>query len=414
MDLKYLKRVALYLLTAVVSVFLIGYIGYHMYISFNTSVETITAKLSTDREVISTDAYLFRNETVLHAGQTGAVHYLCSNGERLQAGSTVADIYAGDDVRDAVSAIDDKIAVLQNSGETVQALADTAVIDSRITSLYMEILKHTGDKDYSYAFSQRNELLTLLNKRQAIMSTTQDFSQQIAALQEQKALLLGQETDFLESVSSASSGYFYDEVDGYETIFSANAIDTLNIGGFHDLLNTDPISYDANGGMTIGKVAHSYLWYLVCEIPQTELRTMSVNATYTLTFPYNNGTEMPAKLYRIVAEPDNDNVLLIFECGTVSSNFQYLRRQAIEIVYEEYTGYQIPVLAVRMLDGVEGVFVLDGSIVSFRIIKTLYEGEGYFIIEPRDASDETQYNRLDLYDLVIVKGKNLYDGKIIS
>ena len=79
------------------------------------------------------------------------------------------------------------------------------------------------------------------------------------------------------------------------------------------------------------------------------------------------------------------------------------------IVLETYTGLQVNSKAVRFVDGEKGVYVLSGSVVHFVPVNIIYSTDSYCICET-----ETTGVRLKLYDEVIIKGKNLYDGKVIS
>ena len=58
---------------------------------------------------------------------------------------------------------------------------------------------------------------------------------------------------------------------------------------------------------------------------------------------------------------------------------------------------------------VTGVYVVTGMTARFVPVNIVYSNEGYAICE---ASKED--GSLKLYDEIIVKGKNIYDGKIID
>ena len=64
-----------------------------------------------------------------------------------------------------------------------------------------------------------------------------------------------------------------------------------------------------------------------------------------------------------------------------------------------------------MVDSVRGVYVVSGMQMNFVPVKIIYFGEDFLICEKETDNDRRV---LKLYDNVIVKGKNLYDGKIIG
>ena len=67
----------------------------------------------------------------------------------------------------------------------------------------------------------RRELLKLLNEKQLADGDVQDFSERIAALQDQLSSLSVQSNgESLGAISAPEAGYFSSKTDGYENAFS--------------------------------------------------------------------------------------------------------------------------------------------------------------------------------------------------
>ena len=136
---------------------------------------------------------------------------------------------------------------------------------------------------------------------------------------------------------------------------------------------------------------------------------------YSVIFPYSSDAEIPMTLYRSVPDEESGLTLLIFSTGKVNADFNFLRRQTVEIVAESYTGYRVPVSSVRIVDGKQGVYVLMGNVVKFREITPLVEIDGNLIVKEQDkVNDPDHALKLGFYDAIITKGKNLYEDKIIG
>ena len=86
------------------------------------------------------------------------------------------------------------------------------------------------------------------------------------------------------------------------------------------------------------------------------------------------------------------------------------RRETIQIRLKEYTGLRVASSAVRVVDGVRGVYVLSGIAAKFKPVNILYSNANFTICE----TDTTKSSSLKLYDEVIVEGKDLYDGKMVK
>ncbi|MEG0020319.1 MAG: HlyD family efflux transporter periplasmic adaptor subunit, partial [Oscillospiraceae bacterium] len=80
-----------------------------------------------------------------------------------------------------------------------------------------------------------------------------------------------------------------------------------------------------------------------------------------------------------------------------------------EILFKQYKGIKIPKSALHILDGELGVYVKFAKLVQFKKVKPIFENNNYVILPI--ARDE--YNEVSLFDDVIVKGVNLYDGKYL-
>jgi len=78
-------------------------------------------------------------------------------------------------------------------------------------------------------------------------------------------------------------------------------------------------------------------------------------------------------------------------------------------VLRTYTGFKIPADALRTIDGQTGVYVLIGVQAKFKRVQIMYSVDNYKIIRYDNSSTDNVW----LYDEVITRGKNLYDGKIV-
>ena len=413
---KIIANVFKYVASALVSLAVIAYIVYHLVISFGTSVETTPAQLVTVNETMTVEAYILRDETVLTSATGGGVNCLFRDGVMVRRKAAVADVYSGTDtttIKARISDIDDQIRILEESSVAKNAaMDDSATLGASLDSLYYNILEKVNQNNIDYAFRRKNEMLTLMNKRQIVQRTVSDYSAQIADLQSRRIQLTSSLTNISETIYAPSSGYFYSEVDGYENVFNSALCDTLTIEGYKKLADTTPTDY---GSTAVGKIATDYKWYIACLVETDQVNAFVENKSYTVVFPYSSDTELPMTLVRSVRDDEAKQTLLIFSTGYVDPNFNFLRRQSVDIVEESYTGYRVPVSAVRIVDGRKGVYVLNGNLVEFREIESLAEIDGNLIVKERDSLNDPDYaKKLGFFDQIITKGKNLYEGKVIG
>ncbi len=153
----------------------------------------------------------------------------------------------------------------------------------------------------------------------------------------------------------------------------------------------------------------SYTWYFCCEADKRLADSLSENKTYTLHFSCEPEQDVPALLERITVS-GNDGYVLTFSSSRITDELLLARNPTASIVLAEYEGLRIRNDARRVIDGQTGVFVRSNFIMEFRPIEVLYADDLYSVVKWEPGKN----TGLRLYDEVVISGKDLYDGKIIT
>lgn len=413
MDTKYLKTVLVYFLSAVCAVVLVFYLCYHLFNGFSAEIVTEPARAVSEADSLSAQGYIFREETVIRASG-GTVDYAVSDGERVGVGALLAQVYAASDdgeISRRIHAIDREIACLEESniGAGV-VVSGTDAVDRRIDEILAGIRADLVAGRFDYADREADALLVQLNRRGILTGEVQNYDGQIAALRAERNALTARLSGGGRQIDSDASGYFFYGADGYEGIFDPALLDGITLDEFAALQTADAAAA-ANG---IGKLVSSYTWYLAVPVTRFDLDRMAVGERYAVTFPYNFEMTLTLMLERTVTEIGRDDALLIFSCDVMPEDFSYLRSQSVEIVTGVQRGLRVPDDAVRVIDGVTGVYVVHGGRVEFRRIEILLERDGECIAAADLEAGEGEIPYLALHDEIITAGKDLYDGKILA
>lgn len=412
-----LADLVVHIATIAVAAAALAYLGYHFFEGFSADIETEYATLVTDSDVVPLDAYIMRSESVIFAASATSGHsvgYVFSDGTKVHGGQVVANIYTGDGSSDeAIVDIDRRIDLLESSNLTDgMTSSDTYVIDSKIQNYYYLIHQSTLLGNYSNLTKRRDELLTLINKRRILTGVTTGYSDRIESLTAERALLSAGQDTIAESVEAPYAGYFYSTTDGYESTFSASKVESLTLAEFDKMLSSQPTRYSDRA---VGKMVSDFNWYIVCETTRDSLRYFTKGYSYYVNFPYNDDISIKMTLSNVVSEVGSDRVLLVLETERIPEDFSFRRMQPVELVRSSYTGYRVPISAARLVDGKQGVYIMIGNTIEFREIDILLEMDGYYIVAEQDPVNDPDYaSKLGLYDQIVVSGKNLYDGKLIS
>ena len=422
MDLKYLAGVLKYVISTVCSIGLVVFLMYHIIGSLTSDVDTASISFTTQEQVSEYDAYIFRGESLLYTspGDVGNINFLREDGTKVSVGEEICQVYTGSASSEsgiAIAEIERKLELLNNSNldENVN-YSDTQLIDTAISNAYYTLLSRMADGAAGYAMAKSDDLIAAMNQRLIITRHVENFDRQIRMLESERTALITGSGAAAESVYSDCAGYYYSDIDGFEEIFSSEKISNLTLDEYDSLISSAAdISLQKNrqGGTNCGKIVTEYNWYIGVRITTEESRSYTEGYTYTVIFPYNSDIRISMILDRMILQAGDDRVVLVFRTNTIPEHFSFLRRQTVQIVTETWEGYKVPLSAVRIVDGVQGVYILEGYIVEFRRIEPMCEIDGYFICRENNGSEEDA-DMLEMYDHIIINGKNLYSGKIIS
>ncbi len=412
MDKKYLLRVIGYIALALAAVILIVDIAYQLAGSAVDSVETLPVASVTQELTIDADGYIVRNEIPLEYTSDGLLTYTVSDGTRVTAGEKVAEIYGGDEGQS------EKLEQLYGALARRQLLDDafakkgsysSSAVDREIGRLKGEIDALTAKGSAVGLSALTDSLQTMLYIRE--LKVGNDLLDVQAALDAEIAELKDAVGGALSSVKSDRTGYYFSACDGYESILSIDDLEGADTDLLRSVLRREISPIEVTG--TAGKIVTDYAWCVVVELPFTSAKDLNEGKSYAVGFTELGDEKINMQLTRLTVEYGSDTALAIFLCTEMPADFTYTRYQTVSIVLNEADGYRIPVGALRQRDGVTGVYVLRGSVVEFREISPvlLYNGS---VLADSTAEPTGEYPMLNYYDVIIVRGKELYVGKIVD
>lgn len=399
------------LLTIVAALGLLAYVGYQGYQMLFSSIETETVYSYSVYKTVDAQGLVIRSETPV-AGNTGDgyVYYSLTNGERVAKGGKIAEIYRNEE--DALATqqllqLDKSIEALEvidAQGEANRVNLD--MINQQLTSRINDLagMMHTprmeGLTDIHAA------LLELMNKQQITTGKVDGFAEQIAALKQERSELASSHKGARSSVASPVAGYFVSQVDGYENTLPYDKATELTVSDIRTALTDKPA---ADNGRYLGKVVGDYEWYLACVVTEEEAVRMQIGASLSVLLPFATDETIPVEVVAANADKQG-SVAVIFKGSQMSEALSSVRAETVQIQIEHYEGLRVSKNALVFDENNEaGVYIRSGNTAAFRKVKILYSASDYSLCE---ASNES--GSLKLYDDIIVKGKGLYDGKIIQ
>ena len=264
------KFSALTTLAAVLAAFLLAAAAYvcwqAAHILFPQNVYE-TALPITISDTIEADGVLLFDETCISG--SGNLGYLVSDGERVSAGTAVAELYTDANqavLRQQLTQINDQIDLLQRSQNTTSVQLES-LRKNRSAALY-DLMDSLDAGDYEDTDAEKENYILAQNKLWVITGEVASFSDQITALTQQAATVQSQLGN-PSQITAPQTGYFIrSSSSGRLNAGSADilALDAANLKAYVE--SSPEIALDG----CAGKIVSGFTWYYagVCSAKQAE------------------------------------------------------------------------------------------------------------------------------------------------
>lgn len=421
------KTLILRVATILVALFFIFYIAFQFYVTGIDKVKTVTVTEQTVNNSIFTQGFFIREEQYIENSATGTVVPIAEDGRKVSNGNTVAIAFGSDDDAATYTRLRNLRSELA-SYEKLRAISpssaiDTKTMDSQISASISDLMDGVLAGELDTLNDSYTHIRDNIIKKQLLLGKEVNFDEIINGLQKEITRLENNTISYSEIIADGS-GYYINNVDGYENIYDYSHIKEITVENATKLLNCDPKPIPEN---IMGKLVTGFKWYIVCTLDIEQISNLTVGRNITVDFPYA-ATNMLGARVAAVNVSGAEKAAVVLECTVMDEELANMRLEDIELIFDTVKGFKIPSEAVREEDGVKGVYILRSSLVSFKKINIVWADEEYVLsadpVEPdtskmTDAEKEAALaalskNQIKQYDQIIVKGKNLYDGKTIA
>ncbi len=384
----------------------VSFLAYQFFASYYSAITTESAVYFEHSQGVQLNGTIIRSEHLVELSDDGTLHFIISDGERVAKGGTIAQVFTDDKASAAatrIAEINEQLSTIEEiEGYNNTAAVDMNTINTKINEQLEELLYGISDNSFDGVAAIKSELLTALTRKQVATGETIDFTAVKKELNDEKASLISVMGSPKSECVAAHAGYFVSSADGYEGQLTSDDLTVYTPEYIEEL------KPENNGQNIIGKIVDDYKWYVVATTPLSDSMFYKSGDTVKLRIEAAHQT-VTATVERVNFSKDSDTAAIVFSCNEMSSELASMRSGKMVIVKDEHNGLKVSAKAVRRVDGVTGVYVVSGIEIKFVAIDILYSNDEYAICK-LNTSDESQ---LRLYDEVVVKGRGLYDGKII-
>ncbi len=405
------RKIPWFQITSVVlSIIVISYIVYNAFAYSYSPIDTqrLTEE-TTIEETIDFKGFALRDEKIIDTSASGTVIPLAHDGKRVANGDDIAVVCQNDDQAAAYTKLEslkhelERYKNINDPDGTQELSADK--LNTKISDAYDDIM----DAVTTGAYDELPDALTAYADKcatkQILTEGSIDLSAKLTSLENEIAALTAQNINY-SSVKAPKSGYYINTIDGYESALSYKDALSLTSQQIESALNAEPAAVSGN---SLGKIVESYKWYIVGETESQNSSYFKNGAKITVNFPKEGVNHVTMLVEK--ADTQGDKMTVVLSCSLMDETFANMRTEDMQIVTKSHMGYRVPSNVIRFdEDNNTGIYVLRGKIITFIPVEIIYTEDDFAII----SSSSSNGKSVRLYDEVIIKGKDLEDGKVIN
>lgn len=400
----------------VLAVAIVVYLFHDVFKANFKKYETQTATEIVEQEKLTAQAFILRDEQYIEGNNSGTVVPLVSDGMRVASGDSVARVCKSEQEAAEYSLLIKSKEELERyqklSKQTELNSLDMEKLNNEINERYRDLLVTLNSGSYTDFEDNVTEVEDRLASKQILSDGSIDLDGKFNELQTQISSLEAKNIQ-TSDVSAPSSGYYISNIDGYEQTLDYKDIEYMTPSKVEEALKAEPSQVSGK----MGKIVTSYMWYLCMVVDSKNSVKIGDLDTVKINIPFYGYKDVETKVVHISGEKDG-KVAVVLSCDMMNESYANMRNVEVELIINEYRGYKVDSSAIRQIkdkhgDTVDVVYILRGNIMNARRINILYDAGDYFIDEI-DKDNTGPYKPVKLYDEIIVKGRNLEDGKIID
>lgn len=405
------RKIPWFQITSVVlSIIVISYIVYNAFAYSYSPIDTqrLTEE-TTIEETIDFKGFALRDEKIIDTSASGTVIPLAHDGKRVANGDDIAVVCQSDDQAAAYTKLESLKQELErykniNDPDGTQELSADK-LNTKISDAYDDIMDAVTTGTYDELSDALTAYADKCATKQILTEGSIDLSTKLTSLESEIAALTAQNINY-SSVKAPKSGYYINTIDGYESALSYKDALSLTSQQIESALNAEPAAVSGN---SLGKIVESYKWYIVGETESQNSSYFKNGAKITVNFPKEGVNHVTMLVEK--AAMQGDKMTVVLSCSLMDETFANMRTEDMQIVTKSHTGYRVPSNVIRFdEDNNTGIYVLRGKIITFIPVEIIYTEDDFAII----SSSSSNGKSVRLYDEVIIKGKDLEDGKVIN
>lgn len=397
----------IYIIIAIV-VFL--YLFAAVFASIRNNISTVTAVNGSVVESFATSGYVLREQQVISAPSDGFFECVVSEGERVKKGQTVAYMFEAqpdpalmEKIRKTVKSI-----AAQSGDNTGDAYFDGSnASQTTVAERIRNMSDKRSERNLKNVREAKNGINNTLGRKSESgennAKTTEQLTEELNALKREA----GGGTEIVAD----AGGVFSSRIDNLEDKLSLDAIDNISPFYINEIDKSKSESSDiVAAGRPLCKIVNNYKWAYAAVVDEKKLGEIREGAEVELLFYDLTSVSVSGTIAHISDAEGGKKAVVVSTNKYVDGIYSSSCVNA-EIITVKADGIKLPSECLHVCDGVTGVYVVRLNTAKFVPVNVKYKNEQDTVVSA--AEPESGGTKLQIYDEVIVSGKNISEGKVI-
>lgn len=378
-------------------------------ILLNPPVKSEMVRYGTIENAEDYDGIVIRDENVILSDSSGVLESVVSENDVVKKGKHIASVYMGgmdSQTQAKLKQINARIAEI--TGSQVGNLPfenDKAKIDNHISTRVSDMIININDKNIRNVSELKNDLNILISKKLEISGESGNAMAILDDLKNQKEQYEQRLSSTKQNLYAPKSGIYSTVIDGFEQVLSGKSMKSMTVADFKTI-NDKEQELNPGPQSPVCKIVSNVEWYAAILVDSKKASEMTSGQSVYIKLGENTDEYKATVSY--ISPVDGKKCVVGVTATEYSEEAMKTRKTKITLITEKHNGIKIPVEAIRVNNGVQGVYTVTEGLMKFKTAEIVYKDNKYAIVKENTIGNSSVL----LYDEVVIDAKEV--GENIS
>lgn len=362
-----------------------------------TPVNTQKLEYTTHETSINTNGFVILDEWVKTSRSAATAYFSVAEGERVAKDGNIGILFYGDVSEDSIKelgSVDNKIKNARLTGSDSSAMEfDSSTVENNIYRRENDIIEAAAENDVQAITKYKKDINSLR------ANNTLASDGELRELEVRRETIINNTGMMKEDIISEISGTFTTYIDGYENRLSLANIDSYDTAYFESLSqspSTHKTGTTVDAGGEVCKIVNNHLFYVMMSVPSDVIEGHEERDSVKLRFNNMASAVAGGLIYRI-GDDQGGRRLVTVRCPEYLENAFSYRVADVDLIFESYTGYRIPIQAVRTDEkgGHKVICLSQGRQYECECDIIYTSTDGGYVIAESTANAENQLSQME-------------------